>query len=67
MTATQATDVCPTVHGVTLTYETIYTLFFVEEDGELKISRCEEFLDSQEYIAFTAKVAKAVAGGLPIP
>jgi len=62
---TQSTDICPTIHGVTLTYEAIYTLSFVEEDGELKVSRCREFIDSQEYGAFTARIAKVVAEGVP--
>ena len=62
---TQSTDICPTIYGVTLTYEAIYTLSFVEEDGELKVSECKEFIDSQEYGAFTAKIAKAVAKGVP--
>lgn len=61
----QATDICSTVYGITLTYEAIYTLSFVEEDGELKVSRCKEFIDSQEYGAFTARVAKAVTEGVP--
>jgi hypothetical protein len=57
----QATDICSTIYGVTLTYETVYTLTFVEEDGELKFSRIEEFIDSQEYSSFFAKVSEAVA------
>lgn len=57
----QATDICSTIYGITLTYETIYTLTFVEEDGELKLSRIEEFVDSQEYSSFFAKVTEAVA------
>ena len=55
---------CPTTYGITLTYEAIYTLSFVEEDGELKVSRCNEFIDSQEYNAFIAKITKAVAEGV---
>ena len=54
---------CPTVYGITLTYEAIYTLSLVGEDGELKVSRCEEFIDSHEYGTFTAKAAKAVVEG----
>ena len=56
----------PTVYGITLTYETLYTLSFAEEDGELKLSRCQEFIDSQEYGTFIAKIAKAMAGGVPL-
>jgi len=63
---TQATEWCTTVHGLTLTYEAIYTLSFVEEDGELKVSRCKEFIDSKEYGAFTANITKAVAEGMSI-
>lgn len=58
---TQITDICSTVHGVTLTYETIYTLTFVEEDGELKFSRIQEFIDTQEYVTFFAKIAEVMA------
>ena len=54
---------CPTVYGITLTHEAIYTLSLIDEDGELKVSRCEELIDSQEYGTFTAKVAKAAAEG----
>jgi len=32
-------------------------LSFVEEDGEFKVSRCQEFIDTQEYGIFTAKLA----------
>lgn len=64
LTITQATDVCSTVYGLTLTYEAIYTLSFVEEGEELKVSRCEEFIDSQEYGTFTTKIAKAATEGV---
>ena len=65
MTTTQATDICSTVYGITNVYETIYTLSFVEEDGELKLSRCKEFIDTKGYAVFTAEIAKAVADGAP--
>jgi len=64
----QATNICHTIYpGVTLTYEAMYTLSFVEEDGELEISRCKEFIDTQEYGSFTEQIAKAVTEGLPAP
>lgn len=47
-----------------LTYEAIYTLSFVEEDGEFKVSRCKEFIDTQQYGTFTAELAKAVTKGV---
>ena len=65
MAATQGTNLCSSVYGVSLTYEGIFTLSYVEEDGELKLSRCDEFIDSQEYATFGAKVTKAAAEGVP--
>jgi hypothetical protein len=34
---------------------------FVEEDGKVKFARIQEFIDSQEYNNFFAKVSKAGA------
>ena len=57
----QTTDECTAHFGLELSYEAIYTLSIVEEEGELKISRCKEFMDTQEMNNFSAKFAKAAA------
>ena len=62
---TQATNELSTIYGPQLIYEAIFTISFVEEDGKLKLSRCEEFIDSQEYNKFVAKIASVAAEGVP--
>lgn len=64
---TQATDECTAHFGLSLTYEAIYILSIVEEAGELKISRCHEFMDTQEMNDFSAKFAKAIADAQGAP
>jgi len=42
----------------------MFVLSFVEEDGGLKLSRCEEFIDSHAFVPLMAKVKAAAAGSL---
>ena len=60
----QATNLISTIYGAPLVYEATFTLSFVEEDGELKISRCEDFVDSQAFVSFMAKAKAATEGAL---
>ena len=57
------TNLISTVYDAPLVYEAIFTISFVEEDGELKLSRCEDFVDSQEFVSFMNKVKAATEGG----
>lgn len=57
----QASAVCTTIHGTTVTYHSVVIFTLVEEDGELKILNCKDFADAQKRDAFVAGTAKAVA------
>ena len=53
-----------TIYGAPLAYEAIFTISFVEEDRELKISRRDDFVDSQTFVPFMAKAKAATEGAL---
>jgi len=50
-----------TVFGTTLSYDSLFTSTFVEEDGELKIFRDKDFADSQQRNAVIDGTIKAAA------
>ena len=50
-----------TVFGATLSYESVDTYDFVEEDGELKLLRCKDFTNPLQRSALVAGTVKAAA------
>jgi len=56
------TNLISTIYDSPLVYEAIFILSFVEEDGEPKISRCDDFVDSQAFASFMVKFKAAAEG-----